>query len=307
MMYLKQFPDICREMGLTVKENSKIVTLSIPDIRYSIDINKKLFLEYLELAVDSFDEVHEAIAIFEAEVDAGKLNDMDADDLQRLRSIFEKAKETGRLKDDTGLFQTEVGFCAQHAECLEVVLEKLLEKLKKEVEKARLYSASRYGFPIVMKQIDISCYKAYTLAKSNDGALVREYIIDFDDRENGEKKSPAIPPLRAQFDELFRKTSVVDSYRLLAELSIEVGYFTPARVIPFTKMSAALSYIKAKTGVDLEIVRSGKTNIEMIRTLDKFHLATLLNHVRTNSKDYPATTTDWCEWLDGNWNTIICS
>lgn len=36
MMYLKQFPDICREMGLTVKENSKIVTLSIPDIRYSI-------------------------------------------------------------------------------------------------------------------------------------------------------------------------------------------------------------------------------------------------------------------------------
>lgn len=35
MMYLKQFPDICREMGLTVEENSKIVTLNIPDIRYS--------------------------------------------------------------------------------------------------------------------------------------------------------------------------------------------------------------------------------------------------------------------------------
>ena len=307
MMYLKQFPDICREMGLTVKENSKIVTLSIPDIRYSIAINKKLFLEDLELAVDSFDDVHEAIAIFEAEVDAGRFNDMDADNLQRLQSIFEKAKETGRLKDDTGLFQAEVGFCAQHAECLEAVLEKLLKKLKKEVEMACLYSASSYGFPIVMKQIDVSCYKAYTFAKSNDGALVREYIIDLDDRENGENKYPATTPLRAQFEELFRKTSVVDSYRLLAELSIEVGYFTPACVIPFKETSDALSYIKAKTGVDMEIVRSDKTNLDMIRTLDKFHLATLLNHVRTNSKDYPATTTDWCEWLDGNWNTIICS
>lgn len=36
MMYLKQFPDICREMGLAMKENSKIVTLSVPDICYSI-------------------------------------------------------------------------------------------------------------------------------------------------------------------------------------------------------------------------------------------------------------------------------
>ena len=305
MMYLKQFPDICREMGLAVKENSKIVTLSVPDICYSIAINKKLFLEDLELAVDSFDDVHEAIAIFEADVNAGKFNDMGVDDFQRLRSFFEKAKETGRLKDDTGLFQTEVGFYAQHAEYLEVVLEKLLEKLKREVEKVRLYSASRYGFPIVMKQIDVFCYKAYTLAKSNDEDLVREYIIDLDDRENGEKKSPAIPPLCAQFEELFRKTSVVDSYRLFAELSIEVGDFTPARVIPFKKMSDALSYIKAKTGVDLEIVRSGKTNLDMIRILDKFHLATLLNHIRTNSKDYPATTTDWCEWLDGNWNCVM--
>lgn len=43
MMYLKQFPDICREMGLAMKENSKIVTLSVPDICYSIAINKKLF------------------------------------------------------------------------------------------------------------------------------------------------------------------------------------------------------------------------------------------------------------------------
>lgn len=59
MMYLKQFPDICREMGLAMKENSKIVTLSVPDICYSIAINKKLFLEDLELVVDSFDDVRQ--------------------------------------------------------------------------------------------------------------------------------------------------------------------------------------------------------------------------------------------------------
>lgn len=92
MMYLKQFPDICREMGLTVKENSKVVTLSVPDICYSIAINKKLFLEDLELAVDSFDDVHEAIAIFEADVDAGKLYDMDADDFQRLNPSLRKPR-----------------------------------------------------------------------------------------------------------------------------------------------------------------------------------------------------------------------
>lgn len=247
MMYLKQFPDICREMGLTVKENSKVVTLSVPDICYSIAINKKLFLEDLELAVDSFDDVHEAIAIFEADVDAGKLYDMDADDFQRLQSIFEKAKETGRLKDDTGLFQTEVGFYAQHAECLEAVLEKLLEKLKKEAEKARLYSLSSHDFPIVMKQIDASCYKAYVPTKSNDGFIVQEYIFDLDDiGKNDEKK------IRAQYEELFRKTNVADSYRLLAELAIEVGYFVPVCGIFFKRMDDVVSYIKMKTGVDLK-------------------------------------------------------
>lgn len=43
MMYLKQFPDICREMGFDVEEKAKIVTLRVTDINYSIDINKKLF------------------------------------------------------------------------------------------------------------------------------------------------------------------------------------------------------------------------------------------------------------------------
>ena len=43
MMYLKQCPDICREMGRDMKENSKIVTLSVADICYSIDIKEKLF------------------------------------------------------------------------------------------------------------------------------------------------------------------------------------------------------------------------------------------------------------------------
>lgn len=56
MMYLKQFPDICREMGFDVEEKAKIVTLRVTDINYSIDINKKLFLEDLELilALDKF-------------------------------------------------------------------------------------------------------------------------------------------------------------------------------------------------------------------------------------------------------------
>ena len=54
MMYLKQFPDICREMGFDVEEKAKSVTLSVTDINYSIDINKKLFLEDLELILDSY-------------------------------------------------------------------------------------------------------------------------------------------------------------------------------------------------------------------------------------------------------------
>lgn len=299
MMYLKQFPDICREMGLTVNENSKIVTLSIPDICYSIAINKKLFLEDLELVVDSFNDVHEAIVIFEAEVNAGKFNDMDTDNLQRLQSIFEKAKETGRLKDDTGLFQTEVGFYAQHAECLKAVLEKLLEKLKKEVDKARFYSTSSHDFPIVMKQIDASCYKAYVPTKSNNGFIVHEYIFDLDDiGKNDEQK------IRAQFDELFQKTNAADSYRLLAELAIEVGHFVPACGIFFKSMGDAVSYIKAKTGVDLKVVQPDKTNLDMIRTVDKFHLAMLLNHICADSKNRPSSTTGWCEWLGNNWNSM---
>lgn len=269
MMYLKQFPDICREMGFAVKEDFKIVTLSIPDIHYSIDINKKLFLEDLELMLDSYSEECEAIAISEA--------------------------------DDTGMFQTEVDACHQHAEYLKAVLEKLLDKLRKEVEKARLYSASCYDFPIVMKQIDASCYKAYALAKSNNGFLVQEYIIDLDDIGKSDEKK-----IHAQFEELFKRASVIDSYRLLAELSIEVGYFVPPCGIPFKKMADALSYIKAKTGVDMKVVQADKTNLDMIRTMDKFHLALLLSHIRTNNKDYPDTTTGWCEWLDKNWNAILC-
>lgn len=267
MMYLKQFPDICREMGFAVKEDFKIVTLSIHDIHYSIDINKKLFLEDLELMLDSYSEECEAIAISEA--------------------------------DDTGMFQTEVDACHQHAEYLKAVLEKLLDKLRKEVEKARLYSASRYNFPIVMKQIDTSCYKAYAPAKSNDGFMVQEYIIDLDDIGKSDENK-----IRAQFEELFKKASVVDSYRLLAELAIEVGYFVPACGIFFKSMGDAVSYIKTKTDVDMTIVQSDKTNLEMIRTMDKFHLAMLLSHIRANSKDYPSTTTSWCEWLGNNWNSM---
>lgn len=265
MMYLKQFPDICREMGFAVKEDFKIVTLSIPDIHYSIDINKKLFLEDLELMLDSYSEECEAIAISEA--------------------------------DDTGMFQTEVDACHQHAEYLKAVLEKLLDKLRKEVEKARLYSASRYNFLIVMKQIDTSCYKAYAPAKSNDGFMVQEYIIDLDDIGKSDEKK-----IRAQFDELFQRTNTADSYRLLAELSIEIGYFAPACGIFFKTMGDAVSYIKTKTDVDMTIVQSDKTNLEMIRTLDKFNLAMLLNHICADSKNRPSSTTGWYEWLGNNWN-----
>lgn len=267
MMYLKQFPDICREMGFAVKEDFKIVTLSIPDIHYSIDINKKLFLEDLELMLDSYSEECEAIAISEA--------------------------------DDTGMFQTEVDACHQHAEYLKAVLEKLLDKLRKEVDKARLYSTSSHDFPIVMKQIDASCYKAYVPTKSNNGFIVQEYIFDLDDiGKNDEKK------IRAQFDELFQKTNAADSYRLLAELAIEGGYIVPACGIFFKSMGNAVSYIKTKTDVDMTIVRSDKTNLEMIRTLDKFHLAMLLNHICADSKNRPSSTTGWCEWLGNNWNSM---
>ncbi len=72
MMYLKQFPDICREMGFDVEEKEKIVTLCVTDINCSININKKLFLEDLELTLDSYSEVCVAIAVFEAKAKAGK-------------------------------------------------------------------------------------------------------------------------------------------------------------------------------------------------------------------------------------------
>lgn len=299
MMYLKQFPDICREMGFDVEEKAKIVTLRVTDINYSIDINKKLFLEDLELILDSYSEVREAIAIFEAKTKSGKYDNLDATELQKLKCVFDKAWETGRLKDDTGMFQTEVDTCHQHAEYLKAVLEKLLEKLKKEVDKARLYSTSSHDFPIVMKQIDASCYKAYVPTKSNNGFIVQEYIFDLDDiGKNNEQK------IRAQFNELFQKTNAADSYRLLAELAIEVGYFVPACGIFFKKMGDAVSYIKTKTDVDMTIVQSDKTNLEMIRTLDKFHLAMLLNHICADSKNCPSSTTGWCEWLGNNWNSM---
>lgn len=148
MMYLKQFPDICREMGFDVEEKAKIVTLRVTDINYSININKKLFLEDLELVLDSYSEVRTAIAIFEAETKAGKYDNLDATELQKLKCVFDKAWETGRLKDDTGMFQTEVDSCHQHAEYLKAVLEKLLEKLKKEVEKTmrRKFALSSMNF-----------------------------------------------------------------------------------------------------------------------------------------------------------------
>lgn len=37
MMYLKQFPDICREMGFDVEEKAKIVTLRVTDINLDCD------------------------------------------------------------------------------------------------------------------------------------------------------------------------------------------------------------------------------------------------------------------------------
>lgn len=123
MMYLKQFPDICREMGFDVEEKAKTITLRITDINYSIDINKKLFLEDLELILDSYSEVREAIAIFEAKTKSGKYDNLDATELQKLKCVFDKAWETGRLKDDTGMFQTEVDTCHQHVYDLNHFLE----------------------------------------------------------------------------------------------------------------------------------------------------------------------------------------
>lgn len=135
--------------------------------------------------------------------------------------------------------------------------------------------------------------------KSNNGFIVQEYIFDLDDiGKNNEQK------IRAQFNELFQKTNAADSYRLLAELAIEVGYFVPACGIFFKKMGDAVSYIKTKTDVDMTIVQSDKTNLEMIRTLDKFHLAMLLNHICADRKNCPSSTTDWCEWLGNNWNSM---
>lgn len=135
--------------------------------------------------------------------------------------------------------------------------------------------------------------------KSNNGFIVQEYIFDLNDiGKNDEKK------IRAQFDELFQRTNTADSYRLLAELSIEVGYFVPVCGIFFKKMGEAVSYIKTKTDVDMTIVQSDKTNLEMIRTLDKFHLAMLLNHICADSKNCPSSTTGWCEWLGNNWNSM---
>lgn len=145
---------------------------------------------------------------------------------------------------------------------------------------------------------DAAC-SAYVPTKSNNGFIVQEYIFDLNDiGKNDEKK------IRAQFDELFQRTNTADSYRLLAELSIEVGYFVPVCGIFFKKMGDAVSYIKTKTDVDMTIVQSDKTNLEMIRTLDKFHLAMLLNHICADSKNCPSSTTGWCEWLGNNWNSM---
>lgn len=98
MMYLKQFPDICREMGFDVEEKAKTITLRITDINYSIDINKKLFLEDLELILDSYSEVREAIAIFEAKTKSGKYDNLDATELQKLKCVFDKAWKPGGSK-----------------------------------------------------------------------------------------------------------------------------------------------------------------------------------------------------------------
>lgn len=140
----------------------------------------------------------------------------------------------------------------------------------------------------------------YAPTKSNNGFIVQEYILDLNDiGKNDEKK------IRAQFDELFQKTNTADSYRLLAELSIEIGYFSPVCGIFFETMGDAVSYIKTKTDVDMTIVQSDKTNLEMIRTLDRFNLAMLLNHICADSKNRPSSTTGWYEWLGNNWNFMI--
>ena len=139
------------------------------------------------------------------------------------------------------------------------------------------------------RSVMISCIIDHALAKSNNGFLVQEYIIDLDDIGKSDEKK-----IHAQFEELFKRASVIDSYCV------------PPCGIPFKKMADALSYIKAKTGVDMKVVQADKTNLDMIRTMDKFHLALLLSHIRTNNKDYPVTTTSWCEWLDKNWNAILC-
>lgn len=52
MMYLKQFPDICREMGFDVEEKEKIVTLCVTDIN-----------TMTEPEIDS-DTIDDAIAAF---------------------------------------------------------------------------------------------------------------------------------------------------------------------------------------------------------------------------------------------------
>ena len=54
----------------------------------------------------------------------------------------------------------------------------------------------------------------------------------------------------------FQRTNTADSYRLLAELSIEVGYFVPGLRNFFQKMGEAVSYIKTKADVDMTIVQS---------------------------------------------------
>lgn len=193
MMYLKQFPDICREMGFDVEEKAKTVTLRVTDINVNYSINKKLFLEDLELTIDSYSEVCVAIAIFEAETKAGKYDNLDATELQKLKCVFDKAWETGRLKDDTGMFQTEVDSCHQQAECLKAVLEKLLEKLKKEVDKARLYSTSSHDFPIVMKQIDYAIdmidkfyiegkHPAFSASVGRDAVIIERMARHYVDR-----------------------------------------------------------------------------------------------------------------------------
>ncbi len=265
----KTVSDICREMGFAVKEDFKIVTLSIPDIHYSIDINKKtlFFLEDLELMLDSYSEECEAIAISEA--------------------------------DDTGMFQTEVDACHQHAEYLKAVLEKLLDKLRKEVDKARLYSTSSHDFPIVMKQIDASCYKAYVPTKSNNGFIVQEYIFDLDDIGKTMRRKFALSSMN------FSRRRTLLTATVFGGACHRGWIHCPGlRNFFFKSMGNAVSYIKTKTDVDMTIVRSDKTNLEMIRTLDKFHLAMLLNHICADSKNRPSSTTGWCEWLGNNWNSM---